>query len=168
MPDLAETPDKASVRRQLRRPGTSHATVAAVRDESNGQSGHKPAAERREASGRKARGRKAGSKRAIEQTTMRAVPPPTPGEDKGSTGEIVGPRPARKSRLDLELIARLLQAVTGLAAMPADISYMVALVRSSNSANPVEARVFKASAWLKEFCEKWDAARTAEQVGRRL
>jgi hypothetical protein len=143
---------------------TSHTTVAAVRDEFNGQSGHKPAAERREASGRKARGRKAGPKRTIEQTTMRAVPLPNPGEDKGSIGEIARPMPARKSRLDLELIARLLQAVTGLAAMPAEISDIVALIRSSESADPVEARAFKASAWLKEFCDEWDAARTAEQV----
>ena len=141
--------------------GTSHTTVAALRSGSNGQSGHKPA-ERREASGRKARGRKA--KLAIEQTAMREATPPTPREDEGSTGAIAGPLPARNSGRDVEWIARVLQAATGLAAMPADTSYIVAIVRSSISAKPVEARMFRASAWLKEFCDEWDKASTAVQV----
>jgi hypothetical protein len=141
--------------------GASHTTVAAVRSGSNGQFGHKPTAERREASGRTARGHKAGSK---PKAAKRAVTPRNPRDDEASTGEIAGPPPARKSRLEVELIARVLQAVTGLAAMPADASYIVAIVRSSNSAKPVEARMFKASAWLKEFCEEWDEARTAVQV----
>ena len=136
--------------------GTSHTTVAAVRAEFNGQSGHKPMEERREASGRKARGRKAGSKPVIKQTTKREVTPPTPTEDAGSTGAIAVPPSARNSGRDAEWIARVLQAVTGLAAMPADTSYIVAIVRSSISAKPVEARMFKATAWLKEFCEEWD------------
>jgi hypothetical protein len=143
--------------------GTSHTTVAAVRGDFNGQSGHKPTAERREASGRKARGRKAGSKPAIEQTATREVTPPTPREE-GSTGAIAGPLPARNASREAEWIARVLQAVTGLAAMPADASYIVAIVRPSSSAKPVEARMFKASAWLRDFCDEWDEARTAEQV----
>ena len=136
--------------------GTSHTTVAAVRGEPNGQSGHKPMAERRDASGRKARGRKAGSKLAIEKAAKREVTPPSPREDGGSTGAIAGPLPARNSGRDAEWIARILQAVTGLAAMPADTRYIVTIVRSSISAKPVEARMFKASTWLKEFCEEWD------------
>jgi len=133
--------------------GTSHTTVAALRG-SNGQSGHKPS-ERWEASGRKARGRKAGSTLAIEGTAKRAVMPTNSPTGRGSTGEIIGPPPPRASH-EVEWIARLLQAVTALAAMPADAGYIVDIVRSSTSAEPVAARRFEALAWFKQFCDECD------------
>lgn len=139
--------------------GTSHTTVAAVRVGANGQSGHKPVA-RREASGRKARGRKAGSSLAVNQAAKRAARPSNSSTGRGSTGEITGPPPTRTTQ-EVEWIARLLQAVTALAAMPADARYIVDLVRSSTSAEPVAAQLFRALTWLKEFYDEWDRPTTA-------
>src|SRR5262249_17798149 len=118
--------------------GTSHTTVAAVRGGSNGQSGHKSAA-RREASGRNARGRKAKSNPAREQTAKRALPVLPAGEAE-VTGAFASPPPARDASHEAEWIARLLQAVTGLAAMPVDAGYLAGIVRSSPSAQPVPSR----------------------------
>ena len=47
--------------------------------------------------------------------------------------------------------------------MPVDAGYLAGIVRSSPSAKPVDARIFKALAWLKEFSEEWEAARTTVQ-----
>ena len=139
--------------------GTSHTTVAAVRGGSNGQSGHKPTAERREASGRKARGRKAGAKPALAQTAKQTVIPANLSTGRGSTGEITGPTP--RTSQEAEWIARLLEAVIALAAMPADARYIVDIVRFSTSAEPIAARMFEAVAWLKQFCDEWDQSTTA-------
>ena len=83
----------------------------------------------------------------------------TPGNSptgRGSTGEITGP-PSTRTSQEVEWIARLLQAVTALAAMPADARYIVDIVRSLTSAEPVAARMSEAFAWLKQFCDEWDS-----------
>jgi ParB-like nuclease family protein len=69
---------------------------------------------------------------------------------------------AAGSTREAMLIQRVQMAVAGLTEMPEDASYVVAVVRSSRFAKPVEDRMFKASAWLKEFCEEWNKARTQE------
>jgi len=143
--------------------GTSHTTVAAVRGGSNGQSGHKPAA-RWEASGRKARGHKAGSNATREQSATGKVPPPIDRSNEVATGAFGSPAPTGNASRQAEWIARLLHAVTGLAAMPADAGYIAAIVRSSRSAEPVDARLFQALAWLKAFGTEWEAARTTAQL----
>ena len=83
----------------------------------------------------------------------------TPGNSptgRASTGEITSP-PSTRTSQEVEWIARLLQAVTALAAMPADARYIVDIVRSLTSAEPVAARMSEAFAWLKQFCDEWDS-----------
>jgi hypothetical protein len=85
------------------------------------------------------------------------------------------PKPAEPARAatlpkhstrELEIVARMKEAVTALAFMPPDAGVVAGIVRDSDAKQYVEQRMYKAADRLKAFIEAWDEARNEELTAR--
>jgi hypothetical protein len=76
------------------------------------------------------------------------------------------PLPAKKSTRELEIIAQVKEAVSGLSFMPSDAAMVADIVRGSDAKQYVEVRLHKGFEWLKAFLDAWIKARDEEQAAR--